>query len=131
MSEAVRRNGSIEAICLTQTSPDHAGGAEALREQLGVPVYVGPGGGRDLPYLTTEIDGGTVLDRLDVVATPGPSPEHLAFVLDGSSVLSGDLEGPRGARSIFGPTDDAAWRDSMRHLRAKAPVARWLGGHPR
>ena len=131
VAEARRRNGSIEAICLTQCSPDHAAGAEALREQLGVPVFVGPGGGHDLPYPTTEIDGGTVLEWLEVIATPGPSPEHLAFVVDGRSVLSGDLDGPRGARSILGPTDEAAWRASNGRLRAKAPDARWFGGHPR
>ena len=43
LAEAARRGGSIEAICLTQASPDHAGGAEALRESLDVPVFVGPG----------------------------------------------------------------------------------------
>jgi len=131
VSEAARRGGSIEAVCLTQASPDHAGGAEALREQLGVPVLVGPGGGRHLPYPTTEVAEGDTVGTLAAVLTPGPRPDHLAFVVDGRDfVLSGDLDGVRGARSIHGPTDGAAWRGSVQRLRAKALRARWLGGHP-
>jgi recombination protein RecT len=131
VAEAARRGGWIEAICLTQASPDHAGGAEALREQLDVPVFVGPSGGRHLPYPTTELGEGDVVGSLVAVLTPGPRPDHVAFVVDGSDVvLSGDLDGVRGSRSIHGPTDGPAWRDSVRRLRAKALNAHWLGGHP-
>jgi glyoxylase-like metal-dependent hydrolase (beta-lactamase superfamily II)/8-oxo-dGTP pyrophosphatase MutT (NUDIX family) len=131
VSEAARRGGSIEAICLTQASPDHAGGAEALSEQLGVPVFVGPGGGRHLPYATTEVAEGDAIGPLVAVITPGPRKDHVAFVASESDiVLCGDLDGVRGARSIHGPTDGAAWRASVWRLRAKSLRARWLGGHP-
>ena len=131
LAEAARRGGSIEAICLTQASPDHAGGAEALCERLGVPVFVGPGGGRHLPYPTTEVGEGGAVGPLVAVLTPGLRPDHLAFVATGGAlVLSGDLDGVRGARSIPGPTDDAVLEESVRRLRAMAPGARWLGGHP-
>jgi glyoxylase-like metal-dependent hydrolase (beta-lactamase superfamily II)/8-oxo-dGTP pyrophosphatase MutT (NUDIX family) len=130
LAEAARRGGSIEAICLTQASPDHAGGAEALREQLGVPVFVGPGGGRHLPYPTTEVGEGDAVGPLVAAITPGLRPDHLAFIVGGALVLSGDLDGVRGARSIPGPTEQAVLDESVRRLRAMAPGARWLGGHP-
>jgi glyoxylase-like metal-dependent hydrolase (beta-lactamase superfamily II)/8-oxo-dGTP pyrophosphatase MutT (NUDIX family) len=135
VEEAARRGGRIEAIALTSAEPDHAGGAEALREQLGIEVIVGRGGGRHLPHQVLEVDAGGVIDDgdvpLHVVATPGLEPEGLAFVVgDERFVVSGDLDGVRGARSIFGPVDDAALERSIGGLRAAAPAARWLGGHP-
>ncbi len=52
---AASRGGSIRAVALTQVDPDHAAGAEALREGLGIPVFGGPGGGRRLPYPIEEL----------------------------------------------------------------------------
>jgi glyoxylase-like metal-dependent hydrolase (beta-lactamase superfamily II)/8-oxo-dGTP pyrophosphatase MutT (NUDIX family) len=126
--------GRIVAVALTHADPDHAAGAEALAEQLGIPVLVGPGGGRHLPYETRElVDGEVIRDgdvALRVVATPGPRPDHLAFVLEeGQVVIAGDLDGVRGARSILGPPDEAAWQRSAAALRSVAPGARWLPGH--
>jgi len=143
VAEATARGGTIRAIALTHADPDHAAGAEALRERLGIPVLVGPGGGRHLPYPTVEIGNGTVIDDGDltwrVVETPGPRADHLAFVVgdddaaagldSGPVVLAGDLDGVRGARSVLGPPDDDAWIRSEARLHAVAPGARWLGGH--
>jgi glyoxylase-like metal-dependent hydrolase (beta-lactamase superfamily II) len=126
--------GRIVAVALTHADPDHAAGAEALAEQLGVPVFVGPGGGRHLPYETRELADGEVFGDGDVafrvVATPGPRPDHLAFVVgEGQVAIAGDLHGTRGARSILGPPDQAAWQRSAAALRSVAPRARWLPGH--
>ena len=78
---AAERGGRIVAIALTHADPDHAAGAEAVAEQLGIPVLVGPGGGRHLPYETREVRDGEVIDvgdvALRVVATPGPRPDHV------------------------------------------------------
>jgi glyoxylase-like metal-dependent hydrolase (beta-lactamase superfamily II)/8-oxo-dGTP pyrophosphatase MutT (NUDIX family) len=135
MEEAVRRGGSIVAIALTHADPDHAAGAEALREQLGIEVFAGPGGGRHLPYRVRELADGAVLVlgdvALRVIATPGPTPEHLAFLVgDGGFAVTGDLDGRRGARSVLAPGDDVAWQRSVSALRSVAPAATWLGGHP-
>ena len=97
-------------------------------------VLVGAGGGRHLPYETRELGDGEVVELGDVplrvVATPGPRPDHLAFVVgEGSDVIAGDLDGVRGVRSIFGPPDEAAWARSVAALRSVAPGARWLPGH--
>ena len=45
VEEAAKRGGRIEAIALTCAEPDHAAGAESLREQLGIDVLAGPDGG--------------------------------------------------------------------------------------
>ena len=136
MDEAARRGGRIEAIALTCAEPDHAGGAESVREQLGIEVLVGRGGGRHLPHRVVELGDGLTIDAGDVpvrvVATPGLEPESLAFVVgEGQFAVAGDLDGRRGARSVFGPIDEPSWRRSVERLRAVAPDALWLGGHPR
>ncbi len=135
VEEAARREGRIEAIALTSAEPDHAGGAESLREQLGIEVHVGRHGGRHLPYVVAEVEDGASIDAGDVpvrvVSTPGLVPEGLAFVIgEGQFVVTGDLDGGRGARMIPGPIDDEAWRASVARLAAAAPTARRLGGHP-
>lgn len=135
IDEAAGRGGSVVAIALTHADPDHAAGAEALREQLGIDVFVGPGGGRHLPYPVREIADDAVFHEGDVavrvVATPGPAPEHLAFLVgEGQFAITGDLEGGRGARSVPGPRDEAAWQRSVARVRSAAPEAAWLGGHP-
>lgn len=134
MAEAAALGGAIEAIALTSAEPDHAAGAESIREQLGIEVLVGPTGGRYLPYTVDEVDEGAVIDAGDVplrvIGTPGLEPEGLAFVVgQGQFALTGDLDGRRGSRSIFGPVDEEARKRSVEHLRSEAPHARWLGGH--
>jgi glyoxylase-like metal-dependent hydrolase (beta-lactamase superfamily II)/8-oxo-dGTP pyrophosphatase MutT (NUDIX family) len=128
------RGGRITAVVLTHVDPDHAAGTEAIADELGTPVFVGPGGGRHLPYETRAVAEGDLIEvgnvPLRVVATPGPRPDHVAFVVgEGRIVICGDLDGARGARSILGPPDEAAWRRSASVLRSVSPTARWLGGH--
>jgi len=135
IDEATRRGGSIEAIALTCAEPDHAGGAESIREQLAIEVFVGPGGGNHLPYVVRQLDDSAILEEGDVplrlVWTPGLEWASSAFVVgDGEFAISGDLDGVRGARSIFRPVDDERWQQSVLRLRSVAPDARWLGGHP-
>lgn len=133
---AAARGGSIEAIALTHVDPDHAGGAEALAEMLGIPVLCGPGGGRALPSAVRELVDLELVDLGDValraVHSPGPRADHLCFLVgDGSAfVITGDLDGRRGARAIVGPTDEAAAAASRDRLQRLAPGAGWLSGHP-
>ena len=48
----------------------------------------------------------------------------------GRFVIAGDLDGVRGARSIPGPVDLAVLAASVARVRAVAPEAVWLTGHP-
>jgi glyoxylase-like metal-dependent hydrolase (beta-lactamase superfamily II) len=138
MELAAARGGAIDAIALTHADPDHAGGTEALASILGIPVLAGPDAGRSLPYAVRELGDLETIGMADVamtaVLTPGPSPEHLAFIVgdpDGTRlVVAGDLAGERGARSIVGPVDEPAAAASIERLQALAPGARWLHGHP-
>ncbi len=133
---AAARGGSIAGIALTQVDPDHAGGTEALAELLGAPVVAGSGAGRPLPYPVRELVDGEMVPfgdiRLRAVVTPGPSPTHLAFVVGepGELVISGDLDGRRGARAVPGPWNEADAVASRDRLRGMAPAATWLPGHP-
>jgi len=127
--------GSIAAVALTHVDPDHAAGAQAVAEILGIPVLVGPGGGASLPYATRELRDRDLLDagdiELRVLSTPGLRLDHLAFV-DAAArfAIAGDLDGVRGARSITGPVDLPVLRASVERVRATAPNAVWLTGHP-
>ena len=134
LEEAAGRAGEIGAIALTHADPDHHGGAEGLAERLEIPVYAGVGASRRLPYEVRELADGETIGDGDVavraLATPGPRPDHLAYVIgDRTAVLTGDLDGRRGARMLPGPADDAAWAASRARLDALGAVLR-LGGHP-
>lgn len=136
---AAERGGTIAAIALTHAEPDHVAGAEGLAEQLGVPVFGGPGVGRDLPFDPIEVGEGSVIEVGDVairvVETPGLRPDHVSLVVGegpgrGVAVIAGDIDGVRGARSVPGPVDAAALARSVARLRSVAPDAPWFGGHP-
>lgn len=132
---AADRGGAIEAVALTQVDPDHTGGAEAVAERLGLPIFAGPGGGLPLPHAVRELADLEEVPAGDVdlraVHAPGPRPDHLVFIgAGGAFVLTGDLDGTRGARSIFGPPDNGAWTASQERLAELAPNAVRLAGHP-
>ena len=121
--------GSIEAVALTHVDPDHAAGAEAVALRLGIPVLAGPGAGRPLPYDVREARRRgafwpSAMSRSWAIHTPGPRPDHLAFIVgDGGSVVTGDLDGVRGARMI--PTaPDPRWTASLETARRSRSAAR-------
>lgn len=135
LGAALAADRQIVAIALTHVDPDHAAGAEAMAMRLEIPIYVGPGGGRDLPFEVRELadahrisDGDT---ELVAIATPGPRADHLAFAA-GGDVLVGDLVGGRADRAVLGPVDAAAWERSIERLGARHPALLFPGhGDPR
>lgn len=137
MALAAERGGAIEAIALTQVAPDHAAGAEGLAEMLAIPILGGPGAGRPLPFEVQEVADHDDLAGmaygdvpLQAIHAPGPAAEHLAFAVGDTAVITGDLDGGTGARSIPGPIDAVALAASRVRVTALRPEARWLGAHP-
>jgi len=139
---AVAADGArLVAIALTHADPDHAAGAEAFALRLDLPILAGQGAGHDLPYLVKELADGERIAaggaELEVVATPGPRRDHVAFVVrtagegDRADVIAGDLVGPRAAQAILRPPDMAAWQTSLARLRARHPTRIYPGhGEP-
>ena len=129
MDAAAASGGEIAAIALTHVDPDHAAGAEGLALRLNVPIYAGPGGGRDLPYSVRELAGGQRITdgetQLEAIATPGVRPDHVAYATaadaDGGSILVGDLIGPQADRTVLGPVNGAARAASVDVISARGP----------
>ena len=72
-------------MALTTVDPTTPAGAEALAEMLAVPILASPTRAGDLPYEVEPLADGDTIDLGDVpirvVATPGPTPDHLAFIV--------------------------------------------------
>lgn len=124
--EAVRaERATITGVALTSAEADHTGGAEHLREGLGVLVHASAAVRAELPIpLEVVADGAPVRAgdvRLVAVAAPGPRPDHLAYlVVASATVLTGDLLGPP-ERSIPPTPDVPAWLDSIERIRSLRP----------
>lgn len=131
MDAVATTGGRLVAIALTHVDPDHAAGAEALALRLELPILAGYGARRDLPYLVRELADGERFEvgsvEVRVVATPGPRPDHVAFVV-GPYAIVGDLVGGRADRAILGPPDDAAWATSLDRIR-RSGARRLFPGH--
>jgi len=130
-------------ILLTHSHYDHAGGADAVREATGAPIYA-PAAERPLfsgelrhrrlarlgawvanlgrpvrlPTVDRWLEDGELAGGLEVVATPGHTPGHVSYRL-GSTILGGDAfmtgERFREAVSLF-IADRAEARRSIEKL---------------
>jgi glyoxylase-like metal-dependent hydrolase (beta-lactamase superfamily II) len=131
LEAAAASGGDIVAIAVTHVDPDHAAGAEGTALRLEIPINVGPGGGRDLPYPVRELEDGQRLAAgdvdLEVIAAPGPRADHVAFDAAGD-LLVGDLVGGRADQAVLGPPDETAWVQSLHRLVGRLP-ARLFPGH--
>jgi len=131
-AEAAARGGQIVAIALTHVDPGHASGSVVLQERTGAPIFAGPGGGASLSWAVTEIGDGATISLGDMpltaIATPGHRPDHLAFQMPDSTILSGDALTDRPTL-VLPPFGDAqAARESVDRLTALRS-ARIVPGH--
>lgn len=125
IAEAERRGG-VAGIALTHAHLDHAEAVPQLRERFGAPVAAAPPartGGFEEPSVEglaadVVLSDGDSFGPLAVIATPGHSLDHVAFVA-GRVVFCGDTV--LGEGSVFiapGGNALALYMQSLRRLRA-------------
>jgi glyoxylase-like metal-dependent hydrolase (beta-lactamase superfamily II) len=119
VSGAARRRGGAGGVVLTHDHHDHAEAAPGLAARLGVPVVAVEEGGRAGPLLA--------------LATPGHTPGHLAYLLEGPGgvVFMGDAV--LGEGSVFVSPDPGALRGylaALEHVRALEPALLCPGHGP-
>jgi glyoxylase-like metal-dependent hydrolase (beta-lactamase superfamily II) len=126
-----REAGHLAAILLTHDHPDHAPGAAALAEATGAPVYAArpPDGGQRLRDGQRIVAGDMALTA---VATPGHSPDHVAFFGDRHRALfTGDAVLGRGTSVIDPPEGDlTAYLRSLQRMRELSPRVLYPGHGP-
>jgi glyoxylase-like metal-dependent hydrolase (beta-lactamase superfamily II) len=109
-------------ILLTHRHADHAGGAARLADRTGAPLRAATAEGGAEPLAdgeTIETDVGT----LQAIATPGHTPDHLAFLWEGPegrAVFTGDLVMGEGATALVAEPEGhvAAYLASLERVRS-------------
>ena len=99
IAEEARRRGGLGAIVLTHDHADHSGGVAALRSLIDAPVAAARG------EVDVALSHGDELGPLEVVATPGHAPDHLALIF-GTACFTGDAV--LGEGSVFIAPDPGA-----------------------
>lgn len=131
LDEVLAAAGRIGAILLTHDHPDHAPGALTLARRTGAPVYAA----RPAEGMRRLRDGQEIRlpgVRLRVIATPGHTPDHVAFLLEPDRALfTGDAVLGRGTSVIDPPEGDLAqYLRSLRRLRELRPRTLYPGHGP-
>jgi glyoxylase-like metal-dependent hydrolase (beta-lactamase superfamily II) len=131
LDEVLRTAGSVGAIVLTHDHPDHAPGAERLAHATGAPIHAAqpPADGERLRDGQLVTSDGT---SLRVVATPGHTPDHVAFFAeDAGALFTGDAVLGRGTSVIDPPEGDlVAYLRSLHRLRELRPRTIYPGHGP-
>jgi glyoxylase-like metal-dependent hydrolase (beta-lactamase superfamily II) len=105
--DAVAAAGAVDGIALTHDHEDHVAGVTGLLERVGdVPVVSARAGA----------EGGDRVGPFEVLALPGHSDDHLAFVA-GRAGFCGDAV--LGEGSVFVSGQLAAYLDGLRALRER------------
>jgi glyoxylase-like metal-dependent hydrolase (beta-lactamase superfamily II) len=131
LREVERTAGRVGAIVLTHDHPDHAPGAVRLAELTGAPIHaVRPPAGNARLRDGEIVTSGTA--ALRSIATPGHSPDHVAFWLQETAALfTGDSVLGRGTSVIDPPEGDlVAYLRSLRRMRELAPRTIYPGHGP-
>ena len=145
------RGETVAQIVLTHTHRDHTAGVPALRRKTGAKTYgegrhraarplhdgeavpLDAGGDRDFVPDVRLRDGEMIEGpgfRLEAVATPGHTANHLAFALKGTDVLFSGDHVMAWSTSIVAPPDGSMsdYLQSLQKLLAR-PESLYLPGH--
>ena len=131
LAEVARTAGEVGAIALTHDHPDHAPGALPLAVMTGARVFAArPAEGMGRVRDGEQVSTGSV--SLAVVATPGHTPDHVAFFdARTGSLFTGDAVLGRGTSVIDPPEGDlAAYLRSLRRMRELGPKTIYPGHGP-
>lgn len=131
LREVERTAGRVGSIVLTHDHPDHAPGASRLASWTGARMLAArPADGMERARHGDAIDSGGV--TLDVIATPGHSPDHLAFFERSARALfTGDAVLGRGTSVIDPPEGDlVAYLRSLRRMLELRPRTIYPGHGP-
>jgi glyoxylase-like metal-dependent hydrolase (beta-lactamase superfamily II) len=110
LDAVVAAAGRVEGIALTHDHADHVEGVPGLLGRVGdVPVVSSRAGAAD----------GDIFGPLRVLALPGHSDDHVAFVA-GRAAFTGDAV--LGEGSVFVSGELAGYLDGLRRLRALDPA---------
>ncbi len=131
LRDVAREAGNVAAILLTHAHPDHAPGAPALARLTGAHVYAsGRSDGGEPLRDGQEVVAGTT--RLIAVATPGHTPDHVAFLEPSARALfTGDAVLGRGTSVIDPPEGDlTAYLRSLERMLDLSPRVIYPGHGP-
>ena len=154
--EAVADRG-VEHVAVTHAHPDHVGGVAALADRTGATVWARRGyadrfaAAAGVDPDRTFVEGtrlSTGAGPVTVLDTPGHAPDHVSFVVDGSSAdvaadtnvspdadldrrasaLCGDIAVAEGSVAVCAPEGEMrSYLVSLRRLRARDPAVLYPG----
>lgn len=131
LQEVLHTAGRIGTILLTHDHPDHAPGAATLSAMSEAEVRAArPDAGFERIRDDEEVTAGAA--RVRAIATPGHSPDHLAFFLEeGRGLFTGDTVLGRGTSVIDPPEGDLAqYLRSLRRMQDLRPRTIYPGHGP-
>lgn len=115
----------LETILITHRHGDHAPAAGPLKKETGAHVLA-PAGVLDDCIVDVRLRHGQIVaiedDRIEVIATPGHTEEHVCFLTSGGDLFTGDTILGSGTTAIFPPDGNMrAYMQSLELLRSRQP----------
>jgi glyoxylase-like metal-dependent hydrolase (beta-lactamase superfamily II) len=118
----------LTTIFITHRHGDHAPAALPLRDLTGARIIAPRGVLDDVDQI---VEGGEVIEGLEVIPTPGHTAEHVCYLTADGDLFTGDTILGAGTTAIFPP--DGNMRDylaSLRLLRSREPKRIWPAHGP-
>jgi len=115
----------LRTILITHRHGDHAPAAVPLKKATGAEILA-PRNVLDDSVVDRRLEGGEALTleetRIDVIATPGHTNEHVCFLTEGGDLFTGDTILGFGTTAIFPPDGNMGdYLRSLHTLRARQP----------